>query len=94
MEDRFEVFETLSEYQQNLFNDWVNKADFAKVGQKTTVCLLTISNGFEVIGTSACVDPKMFDATLGKEYSLKDALRQLDGYVGFYRQEMGIKNGY
>lgn len=84
--DKYDIYETLSDYQKGLFNEWVKKADFAKVGEKTTVCLLTLSNGFEIIGTSACVDPKMFDATIGKEYALKEALKLLDNHAGFYRQ--------
>jgi hypothetical protein len=80
------LYDNLSEYNQQLFDQWVKKADFAKVGLKTTVCLLTLENGFEIVGTSACVDPAMFDSTLGKQYSLVDALNELDAHNGFYRQ--------
>jgi hypothetical protein len=80
------LYDNLSEYNQGLFDRWVKKADFAKVGVKTTVCLLTLENGFEIVGTSACVDPKMFDATLGKQYSLVDALDKLDELQGFAMQ--------
>lgn len=81
-----ELLEVLTEYQKNLYAEWVQEADFFAVGKKTTVCLLTLSNGFEIIGTSACVDPKNFDATIGKEYALKSAIEELDKHVGFYRQ--------
>lgn len=80
------LFNTLSEYNQNLFNNWVSKAEFHFVGVKTTVCLLTISNGFEIVGTSACVDPVMFDEALGKQYALVDALHRLDELAGFAMQ--------
>lgn len=80
------ITKTLSEYEKGLFDEWVCKADFAKVGEKTTVCLLTLTNGFEIIGTSACVNPADFDANIGKEYALKEALKHMDGHVGFYRQ--------
>ena len=32
-----------------------------KLGNKTTCVLLILKNGFEVIGTSACVDPGNYD---------------------------------
>ncbi len=85
-ENRYDVYATLTPYQQKLFEEWVKKAEFVKAGLKTTICLLTLMNGFEVVGTSACVNPADFDATIGKEYALKEALRKLDGRVGFYRQ--------
>jgi hypothetical protein len=37
------------------------KTEYTRVGVKTTICTLTLKNGFEVIGTSACVDPANFD---------------------------------
>lgn len=57
---------------------------FFKVGQKTTVCLLTLENGFEIVGTSACVDPTTFDLDLGKKYAKERALNkvwELEGYM-------------
>lgn len=83
------IFDELEKYQKDLFNSWVDSAEFAKVGKKTTVCLLTTDSGFEIVGTSACLDVKNFDATLGKKYALEDALLKLDQQVAFYSQQMG-----
>lgn len=50
----------------------------------TTVCQLTLENGFTVIGTSACVDPKQFNVALGEKYSFErafDEIWQLEGYL-------------
>lgn len=77
----------LNDYQQSLYNKYVKHAHCVKLGKKTTVCLLTVNNGFEIIGTSACVDPKDFNPTIGEHYALVDALEKLDGFVGFARQE-------
>ena len=54
------------------------------IGKKTTVVLLTLENGYEIVGSSSCVDPKNFDAAKGYEIAKKRALDQiwmLEGYV-------------
>ena len=71
-----------TEYQRNLLKK-VNYIETMKMGEKTTVALLKLHNGFEVVGTSACVDPAMFDVELGKHYATVDALSKLDQFVGF-----------
>lgn len=80
----------LTEYQNHLFNEHVAKVNYVYVGKKTTVCLLTLLNGFEIVGTSACVDPASFVKEIGNHYALVDALEKLDGFIGFARQ-CGIK---
>ena len=63
------------------------KEEFLRIGKKTTVCLLTIENGFEVLGTSHCVDPKHFDEEVGREWAKKDAMDKVEMIDGFIRQE-------
>ena len=51
---------------------------------RSTLCILTMENGYSVKGISACVDPAEFDLTLGREYALQDAMNQvwpLEGYL-------------
>ncbi len=55
-----------------------------KLGQKTTVVLLTLKNGFEVIGKSGCVDPANYDHEIGTEFARQRALDEvwmLEGYA-------------
>lgn len=55
-----------------------------KIGEKTTVVLLTLRNGFEVVGTSACVDAAGYDHELGKKYARERAISkvwELEAYV-------------
>lgn len=83
---QFDLYENLSDYNKNLFDKWVEKTEFQKMGKKTTACLLTLTNGFEVIGTSACINPERFDFVIGKQYALVDALDKLDELAGFVEQ--------
>ena len=51
---------------------------------RTTLCQLTLENGYTVNGHSACVDPTEFDLNLGRKIAFEDAVRQiwpLEGYL-------------
>lgn len=53
-------------------------------GTTTTVCLLTLKNGYTVLGESACASPENFDEELGRKIALqnaKDKIWQLEGYL-------------
>lgn len=50
----------------------------------TTVCALTLRNGFVVIGHSACADASNFDVAMGKRIARDKAREQiwaLEGYL-------------
>ena len=49
----------------------------------TTVCFLTLKNGFVVTGQSACIDPANFNEEIGRTVAYDDAfdkLWELEGY--------------
>lgn len=53
-------------------------------GTTFTSCLLTLANGFNVHGESACASPENFDAELGRKYARENAknkIWQLEGYL-------------
>lgn len=69
---------TLNEIELLIANE-----QFITLGIKTTVCLMTLKNGFEIIGTSACVNPKDYNIEIGKKYAREkamDKLWELEGY--------------
>lgn len=54
-----------------------------------TVCCMTLKNGFNTIGESACVDPENFNKELGEEIARSkafNAIWQLEAYL--LRQKM------
>jgi hypothetical protein len=53
-------------------------------GTTTTVCCLTLVNGYTVIGHSACVSPENFDSDLGRKIArsnARDKIWALEGYL-------------
>lgn len=86
MADTNPLVEQLAGMDKIIFKEWAVSADFFRAGQKTTVCLVTLVNGFELVGTSACVDPSDFNEDMGKRLSLDDAIKQLHSHSAFVRQ--------
>lgn len=48
-----------------------------------TIVVLTIANGFTVVGTSAPASPANFDADKGRLFAKEDAMRKLWPLMGF-----------
>lgn len=67
--------------------DLIASKEFVRLGCKTTVCFITLKNGFEIVGTSACVNPEDFDKEIGEKWAEKDAMDQLEKYEGYRRQD-------
>ena len=60
--------------------------EYAKMGKKSVVCLLTLQNGFELFGYGSCVDPANFDMEIGKKYAREDAVIQIWKLEGYHLQ--------
>ena len=61
----------------------IESEEVLTVGKKTTVVVLTLKSGFEVIGSSACVDPANYNEEVGASYARKrarDKVWELEGY--------------
>lgn len=50
---------------------------------RTTICQLTLLNGYTVMGKSACVDLANYNEQTGHHYARIDAVRQLWPLLGF-----------
>jgi hypothetical protein len=48
-----------------------------------TICIVTLRNGFTVIGKSAPASPENFDAELGAKLAYEDAVRQIWPLMGY-----------
>ena len=51
---------------------------------RTTLCILTMENGYTIKGLSACVDASEFNLDIGRKFAFEDAINQiwpLEGYL-------------
>jgi hypothetical protein len=65
--------------------DRVVRADYVVMPDgRTTICQLTLTNGFTVRGESSCVDISNFNMSIGEKIAWDNALDkiwQLEGYL-------------
>lgn len=61
------------------------------LGEKTTVLHAKTITGFELVESSACVDPKNYSQELGEKYALEKVHNKVWDYLGFVLQ--WAKNG-
>lgn len=62
----------------------IERVTYTVLPDCTTICQLTLENGFTVIGKSACVDPTKFNVAVGGKYAFEDAFNkvwELEGYL-------------
>jgi hypothetical protein len=52
-------------------------------GTTLTVCALTLENGYQVVGESACASPKNFDAVLGRKIARDNARNKIWALEGY-----------
>jgi hypothetical protein len=71
------------EYLESL----IQHQSFARLGLKTTICFIILSNGFEIVGTSACVDPANFNQEIGEKIARDDAINKLWSLEGYLLQQ-------
>lgn len=62
----------------------VEEAYYVFPNTTVTICCLTLRNGFNVTGESACASPSNFDETIGRKLARQQAREKiwmLEGYV-------------
>ncbi len=68
-----------------MIDDKIADTEFVRfAGSTVIVCKLRLTNGFEVIGTSACVSPENFDEQIGHKIArdkARDKIWELEGYL-------------
>jgi len=64
-------------------NEIVSEAFHVFEGTTTTVCCLTLQNGYNVIGTSAAASLENFDEEIGKKLARERAREQIWALAGY-----------
>jgi Phage protein (N4 Gp49/phage Sf6 gene 66) family len=62
----------------------IEKVDYQQMGKRTTICLITCKNGFEIAGSTATADHTEFDAEIGRHWALENAVDKLIMYATFH----------
>jgi len=63
-------------------NSTIVAEQYTKLGYKTTICVLVLNSGFEVVGSSAPVDPAIYDFETGKKFAREKAVEKVWEYLG------------
>ena len=78
------TFKISSAYIDEIFEN-SKFEDFKSKNSPCTVVIMTLPNGYTLVESSGCIDPKEYDHELGIQLC-KEALRrkvwQLEGYLG------------
>ena len=72
---------------KEMVEDHIIEEQDCKMGEKTTIVLLKLRNGFEVAGASSCVDASSYDHEIGKRYAREKALSQAWQVLAYQLQE-------
>ncbi|EDT74948.1 Gp49 family protein [Clostridium butyricum] len=71
---------------QQMVNDFIVDYEvFTKKG-KITIVIATLRNGFTIVESSACVDPKNYDEKIGAEICKERIKNQVWNHLGFLLQ--------
>lgn len=65
----------------------IGNVSYHHFGETTTVCAITLTNGFTVTGTSGCVDPNNFDETIGRKVAYDNAAKEIWAVAGYLEKQ-------
>ena len=70
----------------------IQAESYTKIGEKTTCGLITLTNGFEICETAACVDPANYCYEVGKQICRERILKKIWELEGYKLQcEMAVR---
>lgn len=59
-----------------------------------TICVITMKNGFKVVGTAGCASPDNYNADVGNRYAYEDAYKKIWPLEGYLLREQLHRLGY
>lgn len=69
-----------------MVEDFIKEVHVSKVGDKSTLVRVVLLNGFEIIETSACVDPSNYNQDIGTDVCMKKVKDKIWQHLGFLLQ--------
>jgi hypothetical protein len=64
--------------------DHIAEVEYVETAKLLTICIITMGNGFMVVGVSAAASPANHDPLVGQRYAFDNAFKQLwqlEGYA-------------
>ncbi len=71
---------------KQMVDDFIKDIEVITMGAKNTVVRAILVNGFEIVESSACVDPANYDEQIGKEICLEKIKDKIWFLLGFLLQ--------
>jgi hypothetical protein len=71
---------------QEMVDDFIDRLEVSRVGEKNTVVRGICRNGFELVESSSCVDPANYDEEIGKKICLERIKNKIWHLLGFLVQ--------
>ena len=72
----------------------VNSSTYTRLANSTTtVCQITLENGYTLIGTSACVDPANYNQAIGEKIAYDNAFEKLWDLEGYLLKQRRFEAG-
>lgn len=69
-----------------MVDDMIDHIETITMGECTTVCRIILKNGFVIVESSSCVDPKNYSEEMGKNICIEHAKNKIWELLGFLLQ--------
>lgn len=79
---------------QKMVDEFISHCETKTIGNRTTVIRCVLRNGFVIVESSSCVDPKNYSEDMGKEICMKKIEDKIWELLGFLLQTAvcGVNN--
>lgn len=78
---------SLTSTRRDYLKQYITKTEYVQMGDRTTVCMIQAYNGYEIIGTSTCVDEKDFNKSTGELYAYQRAMENFSERFAFTERD-------
>lgn len=86
VEERLEQ-KTAPRVTKDLIQGKIAQVEYVQHGNVTTICFITMRNGFVFDGISACASPENYDPKIGEHYAYENAFRKIWSHEGYLLKE-------
>lgn len=71
---------------EKMVKDFIKKTSIMTINKKTTLVVVTLKNGFEIVESSSCVSEKNYNEAIGAKICIKKIEEKIWAYLGFLLQ--------